>query len=158
MALPDFRVAQTTHGGHPMIEEKAPTAAQTFLAGQCVALVAAGTVTELADAATAGYGVALDSALDADGNLRATVRVAVFDGNTIFSARNVGAAFVYATHQGDAHDFELVGSTSGVEIGAAGASSMFHALRADPTDSSRVLVTVPAAKSQYDPFGTVAPT
>lgn len=157
MALPDFRVAQTVHGGAPMIEAKAPSAGETFSAGQVVFLEAAGTVAEAVDDEAGAYGVALDDAEDSTGTLRTEVRVAVFDGNTIFSGRNVGAAFVYATHQGDAAELNVTAGVHGVGVATAG-NGLFHVLRADSTDDSRVLCVVPAANSQYDPFGTVAPS
>lgn len=157
MALPDFRVAQTVHGGNAFIVEKAPTAAETFLAGQPVFLVAAGTVTEFITDETTGYGIALEGAVDLSGTLRASVRIAVFDGNTIFSGRNTGAAFVFATHQGDPFDHELSGSEHGVDVGTAGSNDFWRVLDEDPTDSSRVLCTVDAANSQFSPFGTALP-
>ena len=156
MALPDFRVAQTVHGGNAFIVERAPTAGEAFLAGQVVFLVAAGTVTEAVDDEATGYGVAMESAVDLSGTLRSSVRIAVFDGNTIFSANNTGAAFVFATHQGDAAELEVTGTVHGAGVGTAG-NAFFHVLDADPTDDTRVLVTVAAAISQFDGYGTAAP-
>jgi hypothetical protein len=163
MALPGFRVAQTMHGGHPFITEKAPAASETFIAGAVVRLIVDDTIKTAADDDATAYGVALDSAVDASGTLRAACRVAVFDGNNLFSADNSGTTLAMGTHSGDDASLNVTGTAHSVVVGTAG-NALFKVAGADSTDDAsesgsgdRVIVNVDTAASQVPGYGTAAP-
>ena len=159
MALPGFRIAQSLTGTHPHIGAYAPAASQTFVRGDVVRWLQANTIKIAADDDAAALGVALDDAVDSAGTLRTEVRIAEFTGGTIFSADNSGTTLALGTHAGDTCSLDTTAMS--VVVGTAGAA-MFKIVGQDITDNDtagtgyRVLVTVPAAKSQASGYGTAA--
>lgn len=159
MAQPAVRIAQHRSGGVPRVENKTVKAAETFVAGDALLLYDEDEVGAAGDDPAAVYGFALADAVDDKGTLRATVPVAVADGNTIFSAVNKGAAYVAATHLGEIYEYEESGGAGagGVGLGTAG-NAVLTVMGVDPGDSTRILVAVEAANSQAQGYGTAALT
>lgn len=157
MALPNFRVAQTTHGGHPATRGYVPLAGSTFIAGEAVKLDAGTGEVEVAVTALNALGVAQDDALDSAGVLRASVNVALFVAETVFSTVDPnGTAYVKATHEGKAFDFEIAAGSHGVNLGATAGVSFLRVRGLDPTDDARILVSALDLGSEA-PGGDAAP-
>ncbi len=157
MALPNFRVAQTTHGGHPAVRSYAPIAGSTFIAGEAVKIDAATGDIEVAVTALNALGIAQDDALDDASVLRAEVSVALFVAETIFSTIDPnGTAYVKATHEGKAFDFEIAAGNHGVNLGATGGVSFLRVRGLDSTDTARILVSALDLGSEA-PGGDAAP-
>lgn len=151
---PNVRIAKVNSGGPPATQAYAPTAASTFKAGDIVRLLQAGTVSIAVDDETTALGVALTDAEKSAGVLNTAVTVALFNADTVFSIRNSGVAFtdvdkdLSSAVDLTAGQWSIVNQTAG--------NALCRALEADPTDSSRVLFCVLAAKAQGAPFGTAA--
>jgi hypothetical protein len=141
MALPNYRVAQTDHGGPPSVRQY--TAGATTVAGNLVLMQDDGKVDPIAADAAHVLGVALEASADTE-----TVLVALATPGTIFSATVKSGT--YAT--------TLVGEfiqtdTDGVDVDQAAADNAARLLGLDETDDDstgtrRVLIDFPSANSQ----------
>lgn len=153
MALPDFRIAGTKSGGNPEVRHYTVKAAETFSRGQVVKIdTATGHIEEGLDSGANNLGVAMGDAAThlADGT---QCPVAIFNSDTIWSAKNTGAAFVLATHQNNKYDLEVAAGVHGVDVGTAGANAVFKVLGTDSTEAGtgvaeRVLVSTIDAGSE----------
>lgn len=157
MALPNFRIAQQTDGADPMVRAYVPLTGSTFLAGEVVKIDAGTGNVEVAVTALNGLGVALSDALDTSGTLRSEVLVGLFVPGTVWSTVDPnGTAFVKATHEGKAFDFEIAAGSHGVNLGTTAGVSFLRVLGPDDTDSARVLVAILDLGSEA-PGGDAAP-
>ena len=162
MALPGFRVARSTSGSAPYVNEYAPASGETFIAGSVVRLIVDNTIKTAADDDAAALGIALEDAQDDSGTLRTGVRVAEFVPDAVFSGDNSGTALSLATHIGDAASLDTVTAPHNVVVGTGG-NALFKIVGADATDEdrnaagNRVLVSVPAA-SRITPTWTPSMT
>lgn len=132
MALPDIRVCQTSHGGHPQVREF--TAGAAITANSFVTWADDGEIDEIGDAGATILGLALNAAA-AQGD---KVLVAIAEPGTVFSAKvktGTWAAEMIGEQQQLDHD--------GVDLGTAGTAITLGLDETDDTAAGtrRVLIT-----------------
>ena len=152
MSLPAFRIAQTEGGVMPSIAHYPVAAGSTFLLGDVVRLLNDGTIVVAADNDAAALGTAL---ADGAANVGKNIPVAMFSATMIFSAVNSGSAYTAAA-RGDLCSLDITTGVHSIVVGTAG-NGLFDIVGEDTTDSSRVLVRVPVARSQAPGYGSAAP-
>jgi hypothetical protein len=143
MARLDCKVVGTISGGPPLVLQIPMKASSTFQLGEFVRLDSANTLSVAITAAEA-FGIAADDATTTPGGSTSKaagtlISVWPFDSNTIFSVKIVSGTFVQA-EAGQGFDFAIVSTVHGVAADTT-VISLLRAIRVDPTDSTRLLMT-----------------